>query len=343
MNNAYFTEQFDDKNNWQFTKITVPHKIMPFYQVLTGGENRRFIFTTPQHKLHWGVAEPYAHGVKVIRNPAKFSHEIMPIAPITSQDIENFKQISPTNAYQYWANFFAKALIQSPTTMLGQGNWKVFIKLPFKIFPKNYVEKDKYHHFNQSIQLFNDAIFTHLLWGMSAAADNLLVLKGLPYEESGRVKWWRKKIRENTCPPLLLWYQNHLQAYVLMDGHARLKAYQLEKVEPVMVIISQHFQQTIPIDSPERIRQRLSFFAAVKKNIARGNPIPTIETLNNTLIGLYQDISYDYLDLVAKPIATLDEIWLADIQQFKRDTTIDQNSLANMIAGEIDEDDERMW
>ena len=46
--------------------------------------------------------------------------------------------------------------------------------------------------------------------------------------ESGRVKWWRKKARDKTLPPVLLWWFSGLRAYFVLDGHDRLLAAFLE-------------------------------------------------------------------------------------------------------------------
>lgn len=337
MPNAYFTTQLNDRNAWDFTKITVPNKVKPYYQVLTGGQNRRFILATPLYKVHWGVTYAYFSGVGILRNPDEFPPEIMPIPAINSPAIEAFKRLSPIDSTEYWANFFAKALLTSPFTMLTQGNWKIFAKLPFKIFPKHLQSYyGNTNDFNQSIQLFtDDSLLTQLDWGISAREDNLVLLKGLPYAESGRVKWYRKKIQENACPPLLVWYQNHLQAYLLIDGHARLKAYQLEQVEPTFLVISQYFRQEIPVDSPERNQDRIATLKNIKRHMEKGKPAPSDESMNQILTQMFRDYSSDYLDLIAKPIANLDEIWLADMARLKNHPKINPTEIHTLVKGEF--------
>jgi hypothetical protein len=58
----------------------------------------------------------------------------------------------------------------------------------------------------------------------------VLPLRQPPSPDDGRVKAWRKVAREGHLPPPLFFWVSGLNVFLLLDGHARLLAAQLEQV-----------------------------------------------------------------------------------------------------------------
>lgn len=151
-------------------------------------------------------------------------------------------------------------------------------------------------------------------------------LKTMPNSDDGRVKWWRKKVRDNTCPPILVWYQNNIQTHVIVDGHARLQAYRLENVTPKVLIITainhRKYDDTVG---------RIDALKGIKYSLERSKKPLDVAKLNELMVYLYkpQDLYHPFIR--SKMLANFDAIWLDEVSVFKTDTGIDQDNLAYMM------------
>lgn len=317
---GYFEEQFSSGQSWLSTDLKFHLPPSPFYRVYTGGKHGRFMLATPTFRCHWGVHLPYLEGVHILRNPIDIDQNNMPITSISSADIEQFKRRSPDNLLQYWARFFADKLLHSSTHFLYSSEWKIASMAT--------QDGSQWPYFEESI-LSRDmqSLDYHFDWG-GFPTDGLIPLKSLPDEHSGRVKWWRKKIHEQCCPPLLLWWQPHIQAFVLVDGHARLKAYQLEQVQPccLSIVSFQYIHCGYAVDHPERIKERLKIFSGIKASLDKGHGPPSIESLNSIMLSLYDNYNYDHLTLTPKVINHLDEVIEQDLCALIKDKKVDQKT-----------------
>lgn len=330
---AYFNDEFNFDSQWQYTHIHISEKVTPFYQLYTGGKYRRFILSSPKNVLYFGYAKPYCSGAMIIQVDDTIDYDNMPIPAITSPDVESFKQNNPENLYQYWANFYAKALLKSSTTFLKQGSWRILPSLTDRSqdLPTYNPLGYPYRHNQVILQRFSpiktfvkEQSLIDFVWGIMADDDSIFFLKNLPEADSGRVKFWRKKIRENACPPLLVWYQPHLHAYLLVDGHARFQAHLLENLEPKILAIEQFFKQTYPLDEEKREQECQKVFSGLQKNFEKTKKPLATDTLNGIVLQLYDDYSHDRQTLMAKPIANLDEIWQSQLNQLVIDGKLTQ-------------------
>ncbi|MDO4896995.1 MAG: hypothetical protein Q3971_06485 [Moraxella sp.] len=313
---GYFsTVNQDDK--WQYTNIAVTHDITPFYQLLTGGRYGCFILTTPKYRCHWGrfLHSKYAHfdGIYLIKNPMMTGSDDMPISPITSADIERFKQYHDNNDMAYWANFYADELLKNPTSVLSKGHWKIVrgIHKNDRPFVLEFRAEMAFYHDDLLTIDFNQTV-CHFDWG-GFPFDSVISLNPLPDECYGRVRWWRKKIKENACPPLLFWWQQHSQSLLLIDGHARLKAYQLENQKPNYLVLTAYHDVRLPVDSTEQIKNRLKALQGIKKSLADGKRNITLAEFNHLVLQLYEDHSYHKTTTPPKVVGNLDEIFEQDL------------------------------
>ncbi|MFB2537656.1 hypothetical protein [Acinetobacter sp. c3-l95] len=279
------------------------------------------MLATPKFKCHWGqflhADHAYYAGIRLWRNDIDICPEDMPVCPISSADIEQYKQQfllnQNPNAYQYWANFYAQKLLSSQKHFLHQGDWKIY---------PVYFDKQKH---NNTFCFFSQISFK-ILDNIDQQAQyfdwdgfpfkSVISLKNLPDEFNGRVKWWRKKIIENTCPPILFWWHAHMQCFVLVDGHARLKAYQLENKLPMALCVSAIQFHKMDNFSTERIKQRLSTLQGLKRSLEKKEIAKEkidLKLINDLVMNVYQDHSYESLTSIPKVLANLDAIFQQDL------------------------------
>lgn len=334
MNNSigYFQEHVDSQQKWLSTELCLTQQTTPFYQIYTGGAYKRFMLATSKFKCYWGqfLRSDYAYfaGIRLWRNDIDISPEDMPIPIILSADIEQYKQKITShyllNHYQYWANFYAQQLLKSQRHFLHRGHWKIYPLYfngqeknnPTSLFnPISTTILDNIHHHAQYFN-WNGFPFEHAI-----------TLKNMPNPDNGRVKWWRKKIVENTCPPILFWWHQHIQSFVLVDGHARLCAYQLEHKCPVALCITAINYHHFDNNTPTQIKERLNILSNLKKSLEKKEQKQEdidIQAINQLLIKLYDDNSYESLTSLPKVISHLDEIYERDLQQLLLDSPENQ-------------------
>lgn len=378
---AYYTQQhtvFQGNNLWQYTSINVPSKHQPFYRLFTGGEHRRFILASPSYTRYWGETEDDYYGVNLLHNPKHWQVEDMPIAPIFSADVERSNEaVQASNTqltddvhvldnayYQYWANHFAKDLLnrgrdflsasqhqpaQHASAQLGSAQhsdqWRLF---PITLSrgqnsPPHYdkLTKQWKRIFTEKTQdMFTKVYNADGLYGTSFAlrdnSDNLndnnendedicpyidwsysnpypLIYFHKPLVDDGRVKWWRKKVKKNTCPPLLVWYQEHLQAHLLIDGHARLQAFLLEDTLPKVICISHVLHHQVPKTDETKAKDN-NILTAIHNNLNYGKKPINVDELNRLLIETHSP-SHDYHRVVSigKLIAHMDSKWSREV------------------------------
>lgn len=325
MNSTYFHENIDPHQRWQFTQIDVASDFTPYYQLLTGGVNQRFMLSSGDHTLYWGQVSEDHYNVDFLRQPQPWSRQYMPIRPITSADIEAFKQINPADPARYWASFFAKELIQSPASFLHQGQWRITSAFD------NEATDEAFTHLNDNRKIPSPEWYWSFLWSecdydfdyqnkLSTTIDwdnntqNPLPIKPPPTADDGRVKWWRKKIRENTCPPLLLWWQSNLLSHIVIDGHSRWLAHHLENSKPDILVISAF--KTTDYKSLDDSEKRLHILQSLKhyvNNTEHQHKSISMDKINEILLLAYPNTIYHEAITVGKPIVDLDERWEREV------------------------------
>jgi len=131
-----------------------------------------------------------------------------------------------------------------------------------------------------------------------------------PDPHSGRVKWWRKKNREGRLPPLLCWYINCLDAYVLIDGHDRLQASLMEGVPPDIIFANSVEEYKSSLD--EATRQRIVNSLLNRPKNAR-KKIST-ENMNQVLIQAFDDRPRMYSKTYSWAAMESESAWISELQ-----------------------------
>ncbi|GAA2563462.1 hypothetical protein GCM10010435_39420 [Winogradskya consettensis] len=173
------------------------------------GGQRRMVLRQGDAVVMLGSVDRHHYGVDIYRTGAYRS----PIAPITAVEARE---------RSVWLHWFATALSDAGTGPLHDGSWLLEEgSLP------SYVLR------GAEIRDFPSA---YLDW--FGGWHDVVPLGELAGEGDGRVKAYRKLVRDRILPPLLVWWASGLAGWVLLDGRARLAAALLEGVRPPIVVLS---------------------------------------------------------------------------------------------------------
>ncbi|MBK8806794.1 MAG: hypothetical protein IPO21_09165 [Bacteroidales bacterium] len=323
----HWNDIIDDDGNWSHLQIEVDDQPVGNFQIHSGG-NLRFSLTRNELTVFWGCIEFNYYGAWILRNNFDWEKQNMIIPPITSNQIENYKCSNQKDKIIYWSRFFIDSLMKSENTFLYDGKWKIsqgFLKW----------KRQKLDLFEKWIVFETDNVFTnsqltYLDWGINGSG-NLVALKDTPNESEGRVKWWRKKVKEGTCPPILAWYINSLDAFIIIDGHRRLKAYQLENIEPEILVLNTMREEYYPKDMTRR--ENIVKSIEIRQNHPSKAKL-SIDDINSILIEAYDE--RPSIRPITKSIAQADfeEIWINDVKKFRNQPNIDQEELEAMLKNE---------
>ncbi|MDB5868304.1 MAG: hypothetical protein JWP96_636 [Polaromonas sp.] len=190
--------------------------------------------------LLWAtVCEDY-YGVRILKSMEKFTSAIPPGA-MDSALIERLGVLDKNCRLPAWSRFFAQTLAAaSAGAFLHPGLW-FFKAAPsqkgrwsFGTDPEGWGLLHSWH-IEAVQQALDKSAVGEVAWGFHENRELVCLRPPVPADD-GRLKWWRKKVREQTLPPILIWYLSCFDAYVLIDGHCRLQACILEKQPPDFLI-----------------------------------------------------------------------------------------------------------
>lgn len=163
----------------------------------------------------WARIEEDHYGYEFLRKGGDASWAIIP--PIPFALAHGVADLAPEARVRRWAREYATWLSVSSCSPLGRGDWTLAPRM----------------RWHQGAMLAMDdlaGIRAHEIRGHVAWDHHVhpLPLRGMSPADSGRVKAWRKLARRGALPPVLLQWISGLVAHVVLDGHDRLFAAQLE-------------------------------------------------------------------------------------------------------------------
>ena len=282
----YYYKDLNGKNEaWSGLALNV-QKIGPRKFYFQTCKNERFRLLANDKVLLWGFIEKDHYGLNLLKSYCPLNQEESPVKNINSSTIEKASNLPEVERYKFWTRFFAEQLVQNDVSPLYPGLWY----LTFYKKASNWIYSNVNPHWRfDDGQIYNVDKTLHkeqieyVSWGLNGSWD-LISFKAKPDENSGRVKWWRKKIKEGNLPPVLVWYVNLLDAYIILDGHSRLLASYLENQAPEIVTLYSIQEQEI-----ERDKNVQNSIVKSLQNRSSRKPIST-ESMNQVLISTFYDL-----------------------------------------------------
>lgn len=312
---------------WRALEITVNTKqnIKPmlhleicskrFFKLMYGTQT---LFWARQHYKYYGVALIKAN-ILIENTPI--------VSSINSIDVEERKQLVGSEKLKSWAKYFIQSLSKNKNQFFYSGKWLI---RPFTYSSWQYTDTQelKQSHIDERIfDALDSSIYQYVSWFHTPSKDVAFVGLHSINEDNSRLKWWRKKAKENTLPPILLYYISALDTYVLIDGHYRLKAAQLENILPETLVISTYHLDKYIAD-PKIKTSILKSLQNRKKNRQL-----TLDETNDILINAYTE-EHIYVRQTSKAWQSTKEKCLLDLISYL--DPINKVSLAQLFFNETD-------
>ncbi|MEM9865925.1 MAG: hypothetical protein AAF938_30250 [Myxococcota bacterium] len=272
--------------------------------------------------LFWARVELRYEGVWVARRDRRESLGVVP--PIRADEARSVDTI------EGWMKFFARSLGESAASPLRPGVWQLTeLREPadltqqlragtFDVYAP--VDRDRLPCMAYGM-LKADASppAGYVSWGINGSGD-VCLLRSPSDPNASRVKSWRKHAREQTLPPILLWWVGALDMHVVLDGHDRLRAAALEGVRPPAITLWQ------PVDMP--LEENVPWREEVVRNYERAFEsearlsVGSRQRLNRSLVNAFRSWRRVKTSATARPEAMAE--WALEVRSAVADERVMQ-------------------
>ncbi len=283
--------------------------------------------------LLWGRVDADYYGYSSLRSAEGLSaHSIL--APIPFEDARRHASANPMECSRTWARAFARELLLSPSSPIWNGPMFVGPTPGFLGNARPRIRTTGRIGVPAAMGLGDVPTLpahgaTEWDFGDPLAP---LPLRNLSLETSGRVKAYRKLVREGCLPPLLLLWITGLDRYVILDGHDRLLAALLEGKAPSCMAVLGLSEHSYPKDTKRNavmVAQIERSLALAQKPIEGTRPRRgfTIDDANRLLVEAFDDRPSLYLASRAWPLEGGAESWCTEVRDELRRTGVAESSL----------------
>lgn len=303
MQRLYWLDLEDRQGEWAGLQVTVerlsPARPPLHIRASTNGRMKLMHNDTP---LLWATSERGHYGAWVVRSKKVPTHsQLSPVAPIRSVDVDRYASHTQPERTKAWSRYFVSALSEGTSNFMSTGTWLARGLSPdpsktrfvngdaprgwhFTHGTADYRLPDWCLAGEEIIDCQQSSIVRWLDWG--SWQYKLIGLRPVDLM-ADRLKWWRKKSREGSLPPILLWYVAGLSAYVIIDGHYRLQAAIETNIPPSFIVLSIIRPQEFS-PPPESLQPVVD--SLLKQRIR--NPGFSVDALNEKLIDLFDNRAF---------------------------------------------------
>jgi hypothetical protein len=204
-----------------------------------------FRFVAQGRPFAWASVREWWSEAAFVRDASAGVAAALP--PITMPVLRAMDAEPRTDAWwSRWMRFFAEQLDASREGPLFGGLWGMtrgrFVPFEqaerYPCMPGMLdAEPPPVHSLERILQL-PGAVFEGWTWpDIPEHQGALFPVRAPSPAEDGRVRAWRKRARDGTLPPVLLFYVHVLGKHLVVDGHDRAHAALLEGVEPPLCVL----------------------------------------------------------------------------------------------------------
>lgn|GEM_PF-911293 len=254
---------------WQALTLDIGRRRMPGLRVRVAGRGRLLLdqcgldrYGPDRYGLERGcglrcgtvllaLVAPDHGGVDYLRT----DRFVAPVPPVTAALARSIGPGSDDGAWHArWAHWFATGLAAATSGPLHDGRW-VISRLPagqvVTPLPGNPGVLD---------------------WFAARDPGQVLPLRRLASPDDGRVKAYRKQVRDGILAPVLLWWISGLDGYALLDGHDRLVAAHAEGCQPELLALSTAPARRAADDTDDATRRYRRTAERMRRLVDAGTP-----------------------------------------------------------------------
>ena len=309
----YWKDIINDSDEWIGLRIEVIQDAKSNF-ILESGANCRFKLNMNEKPILWGTFGCDYWGVWILNNKEHWQLSEMPIMPINS----NVVQSSIASEYsKFWSKYFTKQLIENNSSSLSSGIWTITTENENTSCRIRDVES-----------VFEKRNPRWIEWDIGRCGS-IVALKEEPNDDSGRVKWFRKLVREEICPPVLVWYLSCLDGYILIDGHSRLKAFQMESISPRFLILNSIVEKE---KKPDIKIQESILKGIEKRQKHQVKSKMNIDEVNRLLISAFDTRPYCRPITNAKAKRNYEDSWTEEVKGIGEVLNLNTSLINDMIA-----------
>ena len=186
--------------------------------------------TYQNEPVFWSFHSHDLYDVYLVRSYAERWQAYQPVGHIGSRANEHIARQPAAKQGLLWNKYFIEQLAAHNAGLFGIGEWH-FDYRPAQTLPPQWGEcwhdtavgqpetDENYHKW-----LFSGSRFDALDNNFYTQAERFIALK-THHTEDGRLKYWRKRARQNQLPPVLVYELPALSdRWLILDGHLRLAA-----------------------------------------------------------------------------------------------------------------------
>lgn len=328
MSDFWWKDLLDRNNHWQGLELVVRENDEAKTMSMLSGHPMRMALQIRGETLFWATVLKDHTGVWLVFN-ADHSNQKNLLPPVTSQEVESVcRRDNEDDRLREWCRYFARQLMAPSSSLLPSRRWLIRpmtqVKQTPRTLKKLFTVENSY--FRTPVSTSNMGCDWQLYASDIPDLTQLekvqfvdwwdgggLLLGRYPVDtDASRLKWWRKKSREGTCPPILVWYVSGLASYVILDGHYRFQAAKEEGIPPKFLVLSELREQIWTPDPEHQAR----ILRAIEHQ-QRKNPNINIDSMNHMLINLY-DNHYLYSSTTSRAVPAYSERWTQEVSTYLR-------------------------
>lgn len=232
---------------WRGLLVQIDQPRVPVLRVETGPD-RRFRIVQGTEPILWCRIWNDWYGVDVVSG-SPLRAVVEPIRAVTAR---HMIEPDPARWLQRWAHHLTDRLAVGSNGPFHAGSWTVRPVSDRGDPAPDLVSLDGmsalYTEVDEGLRGVGEA---SLGWDITAGAP-LVPLRPLSDANDGRVKAYRKLVRDRSLPPVLVWFVGGLAGSVIIDGHDRFVASLAEGFFPPMLQVA----RVLPVD---QARERMKW------------------------------------------------------------------------------------
>ena len=321
----HYRDLLNDDESWQGLLIEgqwfADHRLE-----VCSSPNYRIKVLLDGEPILWASASRDYWGIWILPSNDFWTRAKKLLPPIRSNEV--LEDESEAVYYRRWARYFVTNLYEQRD--VGEAKTATQWQLS-KGYVRSTKHSNRYNLLADVASAFNTESPIWIPWGIGGSGS-VVAIRAINENDTGRIKWYRKLVRQQLCPPVLVWYLSAIDSYLVIDGHCRFQAYLLEEELPNFLILSERIN--IKVDPEAKRPMQESVLRAIKqRKHHRYKSALDVDSVNNLLISTYDDRPIPRMITRAK-FSDNEQLWMEEVELECAKIDCDPENLDMMLRRE---------